>query len=165
MSTTTSNRFGSLIFCPRCGSLLDLPGDDDEIVCGGCGQVEDAALSENQIITTHSNPAAFPSSLRQKKTSLVQQRDVEKKKVYVSSALRIELFGGGRSSEAGRIAARLADERRVAADHMLFYRLMRNARSVEMTKWLSRQCNSGVLMKEVSLFPTREVASWIALYT
>jgi len=38
---------------------------------------------ENQVITTRSNPSAFPSSLRQKKTSLVQQRDVEKKKVYV----------------------------------------------------------------------------------
>jgi DNA-directed RNA polymerase I subunit RPA12 len=38
---------------------------------------------ENQVITTRSNPSAFPSALRQKKTSLVQQRDVEKKKVYV----------------------------------------------------------------------------------
>ncbi|ORY89004.1 DNA-directed RNA polymerase I kDa polypeptide [Leucosporidium creatinivorum] len=80
---TTSNRFGSLLFCKRCGDLLALPGDDDEIVCDGCGAVEDAAASENQVITTRSNPSAFPSSLRQKKTSLVQQRDVEKKKVYV----------------------------------------------------------------------------------
>lgn len=46
-------------------------------------------VSENQVITTRSNPAAFPSSLRQKKTSLVQQRDVEKKKVYVSLFLLI----------------------------------------------------------------------------
>ncbi len=38
---------------------------------------------ENQVITTRSNAQAFPSSLRQKKTSLVQQREVEKKKVYV----------------------------------------------------------------------------------
>lgn len=43
MSVTTQNRFGSLIFCPRCGNLLDLPADDDEIVCDGCGKVEDAA--------------------------------------------------------------------------------------------------------------------------
>lgn len=35
------------------------------------------------MITTRSSAAAFPSSLRMKKTSLVQQRDVEKKKVYV----------------------------------------------------------------------------------
>lgn len=35
------------------------------------------------MIVTRSNPSAFPSALRQKKTSLVQQRNVEKKKVYV----------------------------------------------------------------------------------
>lgn len=40
---------------------------------------------ENQIITTRSNPTAFPSALRQKKTSLVQHKAVEKKKVYVRS--------------------------------------------------------------------------------
>lgn len=40
---------------------------------------------EGKVITTKSNPAAFPSSLRQLKTSLVKNRgDVEKKKVYVS---------------------------------------------------------------------------------
>ena len=38
---------------------------------------------ESHTITTRSNPSAFPSALRQKKTSLVQQREVEKKKVYV----------------------------------------------------------------------------------
>lgn len=39
---------------------------------------------EGKVITTKSNPAAFPSSLRQLKTSLVKNRgDVEKKKVYV----------------------------------------------------------------------------------
>lgn len=43
---------------------------------------------ENHVITTRSNPSAFPSALRQKKTSLVQQRDVEKKKVFVSLAPR-----------------------------------------------------------------------------
>lgn len=43
MPTTSQNRYGSLIFCPRCGNLLDLPADDDEIVCEGCGKVEDAA--------------------------------------------------------------------------------------------------------------------------
>ncbi|CEQ40707.1 SPOSA6832_02349, partial [Sporobolomyces salmonicolor] len=106
----TGSRWGSLGFCSRCGTLLDLPGDDDHLTCDGCGQVEDATganLSvsleprrgsrelirrgsaratayEGQVITTKSNPAAFPSSLRQLKTSLVKNRgDVEKKKVYV----------------------------------------------------------------------------------
>ncbi|SGY61090.1 BQ5605_C007g04525 [Microbotryum silenes-dioicae] len=78
------NHFGSLLFCSRCSDLLALPGDDDEIVCDACGQVEDAAAYENQTITTRSHSAAFPSSLRQKKTSLVKHTgDVEKKKVYV----------------------------------------------------------------------------------
>lgn len=36
------NQYGSLIFCSRCGTLLDLPGDEDQLVCDGCGQVEDA---------------------------------------------------------------------------------------------------------------------------
>ncbi|KAM0790785.1 hypothetical protein ACM66B_004633 [Microbotryomycetes sp. NB124-2] len=83
MSTSISNRFGSLVFCLQCGDLMPLPGDDDEIVCESCGQSQDARASENQVIETKSNPLAFPSSLRQKKTSLVQQRDVEKQKVYV----------------------------------------------------------------------------------
>lgn len=40
--TSTANQYGSLIFCSRCGTLLDLPGDEDQLVCDGCGQVEDA---------------------------------------------------------------------------------------------------------------------------
>ncbi|BGP50266.1 DNA-directed RNA polymerase I core subunit rpa12 [Rhodotorula kratochvilovae] len=80
----TQNQFGSLIFCSRCGTLLDLSGDEDQLVCDGCGQVEDAGAYEGKVITTKSNPAAFPSSLRQLKTSLVKDSgDVEKKKVYV----------------------------------------------------------------------------------
>lgn len=39
---STANQYGSLIFCSRCGTLLDLPGDEDQLVCDGCGQVEDA---------------------------------------------------------------------------------------------------------------------------
>ncbi|SCZ89320.1 BZ3500_MvSof-1268-A1-R1_Chr1-1g01104 [Microbotryum saponariae] len=70
---SSQNHFGSLLFCSRCGDLLALPGSDEEIVS-----------YENQTITTRSHPAAFPSSLRQKKTSLVKHTgDVEKKKVYV----------------------------------------------------------------------------------
>lgn len=43
MASTTSNRFGSLIFCKQCSNLLDLPGDDDELVCECCGATEDAS--------------------------------------------------------------------------------------------------------------------------
>lgn len=35
------------------------------------------------MITTASNPNAFPSSLKQKKRSLVQHKDVDKTQVYV----------------------------------------------------------------------------------
>ncbi|GAA6020626.1 hypothetical protein JCM11491_001126 [Sporobolomyces phaffii] len=83
-SATTPNQIGSLVFCSRCGNLLDLPGDEDHLACDACGQVEDATAYEGKVITTKSNPAAFPSALRQAKTSLVKNRgDVEKKKVYV----------------------------------------------------------------------------------
>ncbi|GAA5961488.1 hypothetical protein JCM3765_003603 [Sporobolomyces pararoseus] len=83
-STSTPNQIGSLVFCSRCGNLLDLPGDEDTLACDACGQVEDATAYEGKVITTKSNPAAFPSALRQAKTSLVKNRgDVEKKKVYV----------------------------------------------------------------------------------
>jgi hypothetical protein len=47
----TSNRFGSLLFCKQCGDLLPLPGDDDEIVCDGCGLVEDA--TGKQVVQGH----------------------------------------------------------------------------------------------------------------
>lgn len=40
---TTVDSYGSLIFCSRCGNLLDLPGDDDEIICESCGKKEDAS--------------------------------------------------------------------------------------------------------------------------
>ena len=37
------NRFGSLIFCSRCGNLLNLPADDDIILCECCQQPADAS--------------------------------------------------------------------------------------------------------------------------
>ena len=38
-----SNRIGSLLFCSRCGSLLNPPTDDDSIECEECGLVESAS--------------------------------------------------------------------------------------------------------------------------
>lgn len=37
------NRIGSLNFCPVCGTLLDVPGDDDYVTCEQCGHTENAA--------------------------------------------------------------------------------------------------------------------------
>ncbi|SGY61103.1 BQ5605_C007g04526 [Microbotryum silenes-dioicae] len=121
---SSQNHFGSLLFCSRCGDLLALPGDDDEIVCDACGQVEDAAAYENQTITTRSHSAAFPSSLRQKKTSLVKHTgDVEKKKVYL-----LELTP----------CFHLASPNRS----------MKCAKNVATNACRSRRCNSGPPMKE-----------------
>ncbi|KAJ1979547.1 DNA-directed RNA polymerase I core subunit rpa12 [Dimargaris xerosporica] len=63
--------FGSLIFCPDCGTLLDAPADDDLLVCGACGCTQKCAQFENIKIKTQSRPNAFPSALRNKQ-SLVQ---------------------------------------------------------------------------------------------
>lgn len=42
MATAASNVFGSCIFCKRCGTLFDLPGDEDYLTCDACGAQEDA---------------------------------------------------------------------------------------------------------------------------
>jgi DNA-directed RNA polymerase I subunit RPA12 len=50
-------RIGSLLFCPACGTLLDLPKDEqDEIECHSCGRREPAScklggLLEQQKLT------------------------------------------------------------------------------------------------------------------
>lgn len=91
--TRSAHRIGSLLFCPVCGTLLDLPKDDqDEITCAQCGRREPASCTflsglenhpcllmrsspayENLDTKTYSNPAAFPSVLRQKR-ALVQNK-------------------------------------------------------------------------------------------
>ncbi|WWC72648.1 uncharacterized protein I206_106612 [Kwoniella pini CBS 10737] len=76
-STTTkvsAHRIGSLLFCPACGTLLDLPRDEqDEIACHQCGRKEPASSYENLPTKTYSSPHAFPSTLRQKR-ALVQNK-------------------------------------------------------------------------------------------
>ncbi|KAF8516040.1 hypothetical protein JB92DRAFT_2788569 [Gautieria morchelliformis] len=63
-----AHKIGSLLFCPSCGTLLDLPQDDqDTVVCEQCKHVEPASSYENIEITTRSHPDAFPSPLRQAK--------------------------------------------------------------------------------------------------
>jgi hypothetical protein len=81
---------GSLLFCPSCGTLLDLPKDgEDTVTCEQCGHGEPASCTQtsslykflakyiifkffwaaydNIEITTRSHPDAFPSPLRQAK--------------------------------------------------------------------------------------------------
>ncbi|AAW42637.2 DNA-directed RNA polymerase I subunit RPA12 [Cryptococcus neoformans] len=70
----SAHRIGSLLFCPACGTLLDLPKDDqNEIACSQCGRLEPASSYENLPTKTYSSPNAFPSSLRSKR-ALVQNK-------------------------------------------------------------------------------------------
>lgn len=74
---------GSLLFCPDCGTLLNIPQDGEYVVvCEQCGHEEPASCTcipaqflrvtdnpkayENIEIITRSHPDAFPSPLRQK---------------------------------------------------------------------------------------------------
>ncbi|OXG52253.1 DNA-directed RNA polymerase I subunit RPA12, partial [Cryptococcus neoformans CHC193] len=52
----SAHRIGSLLFCPACGTLLDLPKDDqNEIACSQCGRLEPASSYENLPTKTYSS--------------------------------------------------------------------------------------------------------------
>ncbi|KAI8582392.1 hypothetical protein K450DRAFT_226971 [Umbelopsis ramanniana AG] len=69
---SSSNVIGSLIFCPECGNLLDIPGgDDDLIVCNQCSYAQ-SNYEAMEIVTT-SSENAFQSPLKSKR-HLVQQK-------------------------------------------------------------------------------------------
>ncbi|KAJ1964382.1 DNA-directed RNA polymerase I core subunit rpa12 [Dipsacomyces acuminosporus] len=63
--------YGSLIFCPTCGNLLDNPGDQDHIVCHACGDAQAGVQFEGIETVSRSQDNAFPSLLKNKR-SLVQ---------------------------------------------------------------------------------------------
>lgn len=37
-----ADQVGSLLFCPSCGALLDVPSDEDVVKCAPCGGIVDA---------------------------------------------------------------------------------------------------------------------------
>lgn len=104
MSVTKAlpDKIGSLLFCPSCGSLLDVPGDEDIIKCEPCGMTQDASseffllfppllgtiltciweysllmsVYDNVTITTRSHPSAFPSALRRAR-QLVTAKNIQ----------------------------------------------------------------------------------------
>ena len=46
LSRICSSLLGSLLFCPDCGTLLNLPQDGEfEVTCEQCGHVEPASCS------------------------------------------------------------------------------------------------------------------------
>ncbi|PWW74368.1 hypothetical protein C7212DRAFT_299062 [Tuber magnatum] len=63
---TTS--LGTLVFCAPCGNLLDPPISSSELTCEMCGHV--TTDTGTKTVTTTSNPRAFPSSLRLRKSAL-----------------------------------------------------------------------------------------------
>ncbi|KAJ7075006.1 DNA-directed RNA polymerase I kDa polypeptide [Mycena belliarum] len=71
-----AHKIGSLIFCPTCGTLLDLPKDGEvDITCEQCAYVEPASSYENTEIMTRSDPDAFPSALRQKRKTQTKRHE------------------------------------------------------------------------------------------
>ncbi|PWN26208.1 hypothetical protein BDZ90DRAFT_233342 [Jaminaea rosea] len=66
-SLQTPDKIGPLFFCSSCGSLLDVPKDEDVIACVPCGAHLDASVYDNLSLVTRSNPSAFPSALRTKR--------------------------------------------------------------------------------------------------
>ncbi|GAW02716.1 DNA-directed RNA polymerase I kDa polypeptide [Lentinula edodes] len=71
-----ATKIGSLLFCPTCGTLLDLPKDSEpNVLCEQCGHQEPATSYENIKITTRSHPDAFPSALRQKRKTQTKTHD------------------------------------------------------------------------------------------
>jgi len=76
LSPAYAAKIGSLLFCRACGSLLDLPNNDDVLTCAPCGTSPDArstwrepntTVYDNLAIVPRSHPTAFPSILRQKR--------------------------------------------------------------------------------------------------
>ncbi|KAF8961012.1 hypothetical protein BDZ97DRAFT_1830881 [Flammula alnicola] len=85
MSPSRAHKVGSLLFCPDCGTLLSLPRDGEKIVtCEQCAYEEPANSYENVIITTRSDPEAFPSALRQKRKTQTKQHETGDQGTLVS---------------------------------------------------------------------------------
>ncbi|KAI6793564.1 hypothetical protein KC364_g12476 [Hortaea werneckii] len=63
---------GSLVFCTACGSLLEPnTGHKRTIMCDVCSTENEDSYSK--VVVTSSKPSAFPSTLRTKLTTDVQE--------------------------------------------------------------------------------------------
>ncbi|PVG03244.1 putative RPA12-13.7 kd subunit of DNA-directed RNA polymerase I [Serendipita vermifera] len=79
MASTSARRIGTMLFCPDCGTLLDLPEPQSQYVkCDQCGRPEPTSSYDGIEVVTRLREDAFPSELRQKrKTQTRFQEDVE----------------------------------------------------------------------------------------
>lgn len=64
------------LFCPECHNLLDLPGDEEFVVCSVCGAKQSATLFEGKPFVTHTRKDVFgPNPLIQ----AAEKKEKEKK--------------------------------------------------------------------------------------
>jgi len=149
---TASNQFGSLIFCSRCGTLLDLPGAEDQLVCSGCGQVEDAtgACRLTSLPSTRSLTLGSDCSVR----GPGHHDQVEPGRVpVVAAAAQVEPRQGsrrGREEEGLRASGhRCSWPTRATADETLrnASRSTRRARSAARSRCRSRRCSCGLQVR------------------
>ncbi|KIM81704.1 hypothetical protein PILCRDRAFT_821050 [Piloderma croceum F 1598] len=82
---TLAHKIGTLLFCPDCGTLLNLPKDNESsVICEQCEHEEPASSYENIEITTRSHPEAFPSALRQKRKTQTKVHEADAALLKVS---------------------------------------------------------------------------------
>jgi len=82
---STAHKIGSLLFCPDCGTLLNLPvADEPTVVCEQCAHEEPASSYENIEITTRSHPDAFPSALQQKRKTQTKTHRADEVRLKVT---------------------------------------------------------------------------------
>ncbi|RKP13050.1 transcription factor S-II-domain-containing protein [Piptocephalis cylindrospora] len=76
-ASKSQTTFGSMVFCHRCGNLLESLGQSTAVTCEVCSLVHSTEQMGTLEVVTHSAPSAFPSVLKSKR-GLVQQRSGER---------------------------------------------------------------------------------------
>jgi DNA-directed RNA polymerase subunit M/transcription elongation factor TFIIS len=155
MTSAFPNQIGSLIFCSRCGNLLDLPGDEDHLVCDGCGQVEDATGASFRLRFSFLSILADLSLLEQ----LTRARSSPPRATLLPSRRRCgssrPLSSRTPETSTRRRSTYVVQLLLVACFRPLttfrFDRSTRRARSVVRSKCRSRRCSCGRQTKEASL--------------
>lgn len=93
---------GSLLFCPDCGTLLDIPKDSqNEVTCEQCGHLEPASCESPLALLGWTSPCSSLSS-----------RDVQRTKTSKSSHARTRTRSRLRSGRRARRRQRCTKGRR-----------------------------------------------------
>lgn len=54
------------LFCSQCRSILDIPADEDFIICSVCGERQAASMFEESVFVTKSRSNAFMHALKKR---------------------------------------------------------------------------------------------------